>query len=121
MNIIKIIQALARKNVARRSNKTGITSIPNRMNAEGEAGSIGAQLQDAGLNLEQADKIIKSEQDLVRVLNQIDQAPIQQQNIDNVIKFPEGGIDSIPVNKQFGGNKSLKEFTEAEDIYETET
>ena len=118
MNIIRIIQALARKNVALRNNKTGITSIPNRMNAEGEAGSIGAQLQDAGLSLEQADKIIKSEQDLVRVLNQINQPPIQQQNIDNVIKFPEGGIDSIPVNKQFGDNKSLDEFTRSENIYE---
>ncbi len=38
MNIIRIIQALARKNVIQKNNKTGITSIPNRMNAEGEAG-----------------------------------------------------------------------------------
>ena len=37
---------------------------------------------------------------------------------DNVIKFPEGGIDSIPVNKQFRGNKSLDEFTRSENIYE---
>ena len=37
---------------------------------------------------------------------------------DNVIKFPEGGIDSIPVNKQFGGKKSLDEFTRSENIYE---
>mgnify|MGYP000088314624 CR=1 FL=1 len=109
MNIIRIIQALARKNVALRNNKTGITSIPNRMNAEGEAGSIGAQLQDAGLSLEQADKIIKSEQDLVRVLNQIDQAPIQQQNIDNIIQFPGGDKRGI---------KSLDEFKASEDAYE---
>jgi len=40
---------------------------------------------------------------------------------DNIIQFPEGGIDSVPVDKQFGNKKSLKEFTEAEDIYETET
>jgi len=109
MNIIRIIQALARKNVALRNNKTGITSIPNRMNAEGEAGSIGAQLQDAGLSLEKADKIIKSEQDLVRVLNQIDQAPIQQQNIDNIIQFPGGDKRGI---------KSLDEFKASEDAYE---
>jgi len=37
---------------------------------------------------------------------------------DNVIKFPEGGIDSIPVDKQFGGKKSLDEFTRSENIYE---
>ena len=40
---------------------------------------------------------------------------------ENIIQFPEGGIDSVPVDKQFGNKKSLKEFTEAEDIYETET
>jgi len=37
---------------------------------------------------------------------------------DNVIKFPEGGKDSIPVDKQFGGIKSLDEFKAAEDAYE---
>ena len=37
---------------------------------------------------------------------------------DNIIQFPEGGIDSVPVDKQFGGRKSLKEFTEAEDAFE---
>ena len=108
MNIIRIIQALARKNVIQKNNKTGITSIPNRMNAEGEAGSIAAQLQDAGLPLEQADKIIKSEQDLIRVLNQIDQAPIQQ-NIENVIPFPQGGKDRL---------SPFDDFKASEDIYE---
>ena len=37
---------------------------------------------------------------------------------DNIIQFPEGGIDSVPVDKQFGGKKSLDEFTRSENIYE---
>ena len=39
---------------------------------------------------------------------------------DNVIKFPEGGRDSVPVTKQFDGEgiTSLDEFTASEDAYE---
>jgi len=38
----------------------------------------------------------------------------------DIIKFPEGGKDRVPVEKQFGGIKSLDEFKESEDIYEIE-
>jgi len=36
----------------------------------------------------------------------------------DVIKFPEGGRDRVPVNEQFGGIGSLDEFKKAEDAYE---
>ena len=36
----------------------------------------------------------------------------------DIIKFPEGGRDRVPVNEQFGGIKSLDEFKESEDAYE---
>tara|TARA_R100000664_G_C2745749_1_gene133527 strand:+ start:230 stop:925 length:696 start_codon:yes stop_codon:yes gene_type:complete len=38
----------------------------------------------------------------------------------DIIKFPEGGKDRVPVEKQFGGIKSLDEFKKSEDIYEIE-
>ena len=36
----------------------------------------------------------------------------------DIIKFPEGGKDRVPVEKQFGGIKSLDEFKKSEDAYE---
>ncbi len=36
----------------------------------------------------------------------------------DVIQFPSGGKDKIPVEKQFGGIKSLDKFKESEDAYE---
>ena len=36
----------------------------------------------------------------------------------DIIKFPEGGRDRVPVEKQFGGIKSLDKFKESEDAYE---
>ena len=35
-----------------------------------------------------------------------------------IIKFPEGGRDRVPVNEQFGGIGSLESFKELEDSYE---
>ena len=48
MSAIKIIQNLARKSLIK-DQGSGIRSIPNRMEAEAEAGSIVAILQNAGL------------------------------------------------------------------------
>ncbi len=36
----------------------------------------------------------------------------------DVIQFPSGGKDRVPVEKQFGGIKSLDKFKESEDAYE---
>jgi len=36
----------------------------------------------------------------------------------DVIQFPSGGKDRVPVNEQFGGIGSLKEFTKKEDDFE---
>jgi hypothetical protein len=36
----------------------------------------------------------------------------------DVIQFPSGGKDKVPVEKQFGGIKSLDKFKESEDAYE---
>ena len=39
----------------------------------------------------------------------------------DIIKFPEGGRDRVPVNEQFGGIGSLDEFKAKEDVYEKAT
>ena len=36
----------------------------------------------------------------------------------DIIKFPEGGRDRVPVNEQFGGIGSLDKFKKSEDAYE---
>ena len=70
MSAVNFILSLARKILARESK--GITTIPNQMAAEAKAGEIAATLQSAGLPLNRADEFIKSEQDLVRILNIIE-------------------------------------------------
>ena len=72
MSAIKIIQALGRKIAAKKAKTPeGITQIQPQIYAESEAGSIAATLQDAGIPLDRLDDFIKSEQDLVRILNLI--------------------------------------------------
>ena len=72
MSAIKIIQALGRKIAAKKAKTPeGITQIQPQIYAESEAGSIAATLQDAGIPLDKLDDFIKSEQDLVRILNLI--------------------------------------------------
>ena len=73
MSAVNFILQLARKILARESK--GITTIPNKMAVEQKAGEIAATLQDAGLPLNRADEFIKSEQDLVRILNMIESTP----------------------------------------------
>jgi len=70
MSAVNFILSLARKILAKESK--GITTIPNRMGAEAKAGEIAAILQNAGIPLNRADEFIKSEQDLVRILNLIE-------------------------------------------------
>ncbi len=73
MSAVNFILSLARNLLARESK--GITTIPTQMAAESKAGEIAAILQDAGLPLNRADEFIKSEQDLVRILNMIKNTP----------------------------------------------
>ena len=91
---IEIIKALARKLITR--DQTGIKRIPTRMEAEGEAGAIAAQIQQAtGLRPGQLDKAIKSEEQVLSILNDLEYRSA--------------------LSKQ---KESLKEFTRKEDVYE---
>ena len=91
---IEIIKALARKLITR--DQTGIKRIPTRMEAEGEAGAIAAQIQQAtGLRPSQLDEAIKSEEQVLSILNDFEYRSA--------------------LSKQ---KESLKEFTRKEDVYE---
>ena len=73
MSAIKIIQALGRKIAAKKSKTPeGITQIQPQIYAESEAGAIAQRLVNAGLPMERFDDFIRSEADLVRILNQIE-------------------------------------------------
>ena len=91
---IEIIKALARKLITR--DQTGIKRIPTQMEAEGEAGAIAAQIQQAtGLRPSQLDEAIKSEEQVLSILNDLEYRSA--------------------LSKQ---KESLKEFTRKEDVYE---
>ena len=91
---IEIIKALARKLITR--DQTGIKLIPTQMEAESEAGAIAAQIQQAtGLRPSQLDEAIKSEEQVLSILNDLEYRSA--------------------LSKQ---KESLKEFTKKEDVYE---
>ena len=84
MSAVNFILSLARKTLAKQSK--GITTIPNRMAVEAEAGEIAAILQNAGIPLNKADEFIKSEADLVRILNIIESTPPVMKEVPSGIK-----------------------------------
>ena len=78
--LLKLFQAAGRKAAVKRG--TGITSIGHRMNAEAKAAEMFQTLVDAGLNPADMSKYIKSERDIIRLLNKVES--IQSQNLKNI-------------------------------------
>jgi len=117
MSAVNFIISLARKILARESK--GITKIPTQMAAEAKAGEIAARLQDAGLPLNRADEFIKSEQDLVRILNMIESTPPVMREVPSGIRNTEKGKvfdmqgKEIPPGSRIMGGEEVVE-TEAE-------
>ena len=116
MSAVNFILSLARKILAKQSK--GITTIPTQMAAESKAGEIAAILQDAGLPLNRADEFIKSEQDLVRILNMIENTP-------PIMKEVPSGIRSTQSAKVFDLQgkeiKNPKNIMGGKEVKETET
>ena len=73
MSAIKIIQAYAKKSLTKNQG-SGITTLPSQFMAESKAGEIAAILQQAGMPLQQLDNFIRSEADLLKFLNIIENA-----------------------------------------------
>ena len=74
--VIDIIYNLVRRRLAQSGaydRGSGITSLPNSMDVEAGMKQIFKQLKDGGLNPASADKIIKNEDDLLRVIEEINQ------------------------------------------------
>ena len=113
MSAVNFILSLARKILARESK--GITTIPNKMAVEQKAGEIAATLQDAGLPLNRADEFIKSEQDLVRILNMIESTPPVTREVPSGIRSTQTAkiMDmqgkEIPQGSKIMGGKAADE------------
>ncbi len=73
MSALKIIQAYAKKSLTK-DKGSGITTLPSQFMAESKAGEIAAILQQAGMPLQQLDNFIRSEKDLLKFLNIIENA-----------------------------------------------
>ena len=111
MSAVNFIISLARKILARESK--GITTIPNKMAVEQKAGEIAARLQDAGLPLNRADEFIRSEQDLVRILNLIESTPPVTREVPSGIRSTQTakiidmeGKEIDPRSKIMGGKQA---------------
>jgi len=67
---LQYIHAVARKFLTKKGE--GITSIPDRMQAESKASEIASIFQGSGLPLSRFDEFIKSEKDVIKYLNLIE-------------------------------------------------
>ena len=120
MSAIKIIQALGRKIAAKKSKTPeGITQIQPQIYAESEAGAIAQRLVNAGLPMERFDDFIRSEADLVRILNQIE--ALEKKNLAESIR---SGIRNTETGKVFDMKgkeiKDTKNIIGGEEVKETE-
>jgi len=121
MAAVNFILSLARKLLARESK--GITTIPNKMAVEQKAGEIAAILQDAGIPLNRADDFIKSEQDLVRILNLRKSIPPVMREVPSGIRSTQTakimdmeGKEIDPRSKIMGGKQAETEAEIAERL-----
>ena len=117
MSAVNFILSLARKILARESK--GITTIANRMTVEQKASEIAATLQNAGVPLNRADEVIKSEQDLTRILNQIE--ALEKKNLAESIRSGIRSTQSAKVFDMKGKEiKDPKNIMGGEEVKETE-
>ena len=93
--VIDIIYNLVRRRLAQSGafdRGPGITSLPNPKAVESGMQQIFKQLKDGGLNPVSADKLIKTEDDLLRVIEEINQKKIAQAE---AMKKADAGITRV--------------------------
>ena len=115
MSAANFILSLARKLLARESK--GITTIPNRMAAEQKAAEIVVKLENAGLPLNRANEFIRSEQDLIRILNMIENTPPVMREVPSGIRSTESAKVFDIKGKEI---KDTKNIIGGEEVKETE-
>ena len=86
--LIKLFHSQGRKQAAKR---TGIAQIPTRISAEGQGAGLYTQLREAGFSDEALTKLIKSEQDIIRLVNKVESMGNQRlKNIERKFFDPSG-------------------------------
>ena len=81
--LIKLFHSLGRKSAAKR---TGIAEIPTTISAEGHGAGLYTQLREAGFTDEALTKLIKSEKDIIRLVNKVES--MQKQRTPKKKKTP---------------------------------
>ena len=90
--LIKLFHSLGRKQAAKR---TGIAQIPTRISAEGQGAGLYTQLREAGFSDEALTKLIKSEQDIIRLVNKVE-AQTTQNNMMDIVRE---GVEKFKTKK----------------------
>ena len=102
--LIKLFHSLGRKLAAKvTSKREGITQIPDTITAESRGAGLYTQLREAGFTDEALTKLIKSEKDIIRLVNKVESIQKQQ------AKKASPGITSLGKKST---TKKLPEWTE---------
>ena len=81
--LIKLFHSLGRKQAAKvTSKREGISQLPTQIEAEGTGAAFYTTLREAGFSDEALTKLIKSEKDIIRLVNKI--KSMQNQNLKNI-------------------------------------
>ena len=111
MSAIKYIQGVARKSLTKNQG-SGITTIPGAMQSEAKAAEIVALLQRAGIPMNQLDDFIRSEADVLKFINIIENA-----NKPRVIPATSAEGKAI-TEKLFGKKGEVVEFPQKRSFKE---
>ena len=81
--LIKLFHSLGRKQAAKvTSKREGITQIPDIITSQSRGAGLYTQLREAGFTDEALTKLIKSEQDIIRLVNKVES--MQNQRLTNI-------------------------------------
>ena len=101
--VIDIIYNLVRKRMTLKGDGTGITSLPRPDQVERGMQSVFKKLREGGYNVVSADKVIKNEDDLARILEEINQKQIadaaaRQKAAEGIERIFDKMRRNIPLN-----------------------
>ena len=118
--VIDIIYNLVRKRLTLKGDGTGITSLPRSDQVERGMKNVFKRLKEGGYNVVSAEKVIKSEDDLARVLEEINQKQIAEaaarqkasEGLERILDKMDRGIPLNPsdqISLEGSGFKTTKD------------
>jgi len=118
--VIDIIYNLVRKRMTLKGDGTGITSLPRSDQVERGMKNVFKRLKEGGYNVVSAEKFIKSEDDLARVLEEINQKQIAEaaakqkasEGLERILDKMDRGIPLNPsdqISLESSGFKTTKD------------